>query len=104
MKERIRTAIKKESWINCSTWLYRFRIYYYFWFFFDVCSKKYYYLLNISPNITVLDSSICDTVRKQLLDDIFEELYEKRDKNFIKLIDDLTIKDDSAIKKKYSRC
>ena len=99
MKERIRTAIKKDSELTTqldyidSAYITTFDS------FSMSVVKKYYYLLNISPNITVLDSSICDTVRKQLLDDIFEELYEKRDKNFIKLIDDLTIKDDSAIKK-----
>lgn len=99
MKERIRTAIKKDSELTAqldyidSAYITTFDS------FSMSVVKKYYYLLNISPNITVLDSSICDTVRKQLLDDIFEELYEKRDKNFIKLIDDLTIKDDSAIKK-----
>lgn len=61
--------------------------------------KKYYYLLNISQNIKVLDSSICNTIRKEILDNIFEELYSERDSNFIKMIDDLTIKDDTNIKK-----
>ena len=47
----------------------------------------------------MIDSSICDTVRKQLLDDIFEELYEKRD-NIGSL---LSITKFSDIQKKYEK-
>lgn len=99
MKERIRNAIKKDPELTSqldyidSAYITTFDS------FSMSVVKKYYYLLNISPNITVLDSSICNNVRSQLLDDIFEKLYEQREPNFIKLIDDLTIKDDSSIKK-----
>ena len=99
MKERIRNAIIKEPELSSqldyidSAYITTFDS------FSMSVVKKYYYLLNISPNITVLDSTICNNVRSQILDDIFEEYYEKRESNFIKLINDLTIKDDSSIKK-----
>ena len=99
MKERIRNAIKKDpELISQLDYIDSAYITTFDSFSMSVV-KKYYYLLNISPNITVLDSSICNNVRSQLLDDIFEKLYEQREPNFIKLIDDLTIKDDSSIKK-----
>lgn len=99
MKERIRNAIEKDSELSYqldyidSSYITTFDS------FSMSVVKKYYYLLNVSPNIKVLDSSICNNVRKQLLDDIFEELYKRREPNFIKLINDLTIKDDTNIKK-----
>lgn len=99
MKERIRNAIEKDPELSYqldyidSSYITTFDS------FSMSVVKKYYYLLNVSPNIKVLDSSICNNVRKQLLDDIFEELYKRREPNFIKLINDLTIKDDTNIKK-----
>lgn len=99
MKERIRNAIEKDPELSYqldyidSSYITTFDS------FSMSVVKKYYYLLNVSPNIKVLDSSICNNVRKQLLDDIFEELYMRREPNFIKLINDLTIKDDTNIKK-----
>lgn len=99
MKERIRNAIKKdESLSEQLDYLDSAYITTFDSFSMSVV-KKYYYLLNVSPNIKILDSSICDNVRMQLLDNIFEEMYEKRESNFIKLINDLTIKDDFNIKK-----
>ncbi len=99
MKERIRNAIKEDLELSYqldyidSSYITTFDS------FSMSVVKKYYYLLNVSPNIKVLDSSICNNVRKQLLDDIFEELYKRMDPNFIKMINDLTIKDDTNIKK-----
>ena len=61
--------------------------------------KKYNYLLNVSKNITVIDSSVMNLVYQEYLDKIFDELYESKDEDFFKLLEDLTVKDDKDIKK-----
>lgn len=60
--------------------------------------KKYYYLLNINPNVSIMDGSISASLRSKYIDDIFLELYKSKDECFLKLINDFTIKDDKLIK------
>ena len=60
--------------------------------------KKYNYLLNISKNISVIDSSIISLLQEEYLEEIFNDLYEENNNSFNKLIDDFTIKDDRDIK------
>lgn len=59
--------------------------------------KKYHYLLNVSKNIAIIDSSIIDLERKKQVNEIFLEMYEKKDKDFLKLVDDFTTRSDEAI-------
>ena len=61
--------------------------------------KKYNYILNISKNISIIDSSIINLQKEEYLDDIFEELYDKHNSLFEKLITTFSIKDDQEIKK-----
>jgi len=61
--------------------------------------KKYHYLLNIGPNISIIDSSIIDLKKEDILDNIFEEKYKNKDNNFLKLVDLLCVKDDKDLKK-----
>ncbi len=60
--------------------------------------KKYHYLLNISKNIAIIDSSVIELEKKRLLEDIFKELYEKKDEDFLSLVGDFTNRDDDIIK------
>lgn len=60
--------------------------------------KKYYYLLNINPNVSIMDGSISISLRSKYIDDIFLDLYKSKDECFLKLINDFTIKDDKLIK------
>lgn len=60
--------------------------------------KKYHYLFNISRNIKIIDSSIINLKKEQLMDKIFEEMYDKKEEQFLKLIDDFCTKDDKEIK------
>lgn len=60
--------------------------------------KKYHYLLGISKNISIIDSSIIDLEKIRILNEIFDEYYEKKDRRFLKLIDDFTMRDDESIK------
>ena len=61
--------------------------------------KKYHYLLNIGPNISIVDSSIIDLKKEDILDNIFENKYSSKDSNFLELVDLLCVKDDKELKK-----
>ena len=60
--------------------------------------KKYGYLLNLSKNINIIDSNICKNLTVKYLDEIFDELYEENNLDFLKLINDLTFKSDDLLK------
>ena len=97
MKQRIRAAIKKEGLkeqlekIDSS-----------FITTFDSFSlaivKKYHYLLNIDSNVQIADNLVLKFKKMEILDKIFNDLYEEEDEEFLKLISDLTTRDDSKIK------
>ena len=60
--------------------------------------KKYHYLLNIDQDIKVANDLVLKFKKQELLDNIFDELYENEDELFLKYILDFTIKDDSSLK------
>lgn len=60
--------------------------------------KKYHYLLNISRNVSIIDSSIINLEKDRILEEIFLELYESKDADFLKLVGDFTNRDDKTIK------
>ena len=61
--------------------------------------KKYHYLLNISKNVSIADASILYIEKLKILDEVFDNLYEEEDEEFLTLLDKFTIKDDKEIKK-----
>ena len=99
MKDRIRSAIKKDP--NLKSQLDYIDSAYITTFdsFSMSIIKKYHYILNVSPNISVVEKTICDNVRSEIIDEIFLNKYEQKDKYFLKMINDLCIKDDTEIKK-----
>lgn len=60
--------------------------------------RKYHYLLGVSKNISIIDSSIIDLEKSRILEEIMTEYYENKDKRFLKLVGDFTIRDDEQIK------
>ncbi len=60
--------------------------------------KKYSYLLNISNDLKIVDSGIISLLKSDILDEIFEEYYKSGNEYFQKLINDLTVKDDTNLK------
>ncbi|MBQ3020692.1 MAG: UvrD-helicase domain-containing protein [Bacilli bacterium] len=60
--------------------------------------KKYHYVLDIGNDISIIDSSIVDLKKEEILDEIFEELYKNKDELFLKLVDLLCVKDDKELK------
>ena len=103
MKERIRKSIKKASLEDerLKTELDYIDNAYITTFDSFALSivKKYHYLLNIGPNISIVDSSIIDLKKEDILDIIFENKYESKDSNFLELVDLLCVKDDKDLKK-----
>ena len=60
--------------------------------------KKYHYVLNMGKDINVIVSSIIDLKRKDFLEEIFLEMYEEKDSDFLSLVGDFTTRDDEIIK------
>ena len=58
--------------------------------------KKYHYLLNVSNNVSIVDSNIVLIYKYKIIDLIFEEMYGNT--KFNKLVDDFCLKDDKKLK------
>ncbi len=99
MKERIRKSIKKEPSLSSELQLIDEAYITTFDSYAMSIVKKYHYLLNIKPNITIIEDSIIQVQKEQILNEIFEEQYQEESPSFCKLINDFCIKDDNAIKK-----
>ena len=98
MKDRIRKAIKKEESLKeqldyiDSSYITTFDS------FALSLVKKYHYVLGVSKDISIIDNSIVSIKRKQVIEEIFNNLYEEKNESFLKLIKDFCIKDDNEIK------
>ncbi len=99
MKERIRKAIADNPEVADQGELIDSAYITTFDSFAQSLVKKYNYLLNIDKNFTIVDEAIVNTEMARILDDIFDELYLSHDPNMEKMIKDLTVKNDEAIKK-----
>ena len=60
--------------------------------------KRYHYLLNVSPNIGIIDSSVITLEKEKILDELFLEKYKNKDKDFLELIKTFCVKDDKDIR------
>lgn len=61
--------------------------------------KRYHYLINVSPSIGIIDSSIIDLKKEKILDDLFLEKYKNKDEKFLQFIKTFCVKDDKEIRK-----
>ncbi len=99
MKERIRAAIKKDISLERQLDLIEEAYITTFDSYSLSLVKKYYYLLNVSKNIKIIDASVIYCEKSKIIDNIFDDLYEQEDSDFLKLIEDFCIKSDKDIKK-----
>jgi len=103
MKDRIRRAIKKEAVNNEMLKQELDYIDNAYITTFDSFAlsivKKYHYLLGIGNDISIIDSSIIDLKKDELIDIIFENKYKNKDSNFIELVNLLCVKDDKDLKR-----
>ena len=98
MKERIRKKIKKVPELKDELNLIDAAYITTFDSFAMSIVKKYHYLLNVKKDLSIIESSVIDIKKKELLDSIFDEYYESNDPNFLELINTFCIKDDANIK------
>ena len=61
--------------------------------------KKYHYLLNLDSDITLIDSSIIKKKKKDFIEEIFDELFTKKNEKFIKFVTDFGTKNARQTKK-----
>lgn len=99
MKERIRKKIKKDEYLKEQLDLIDAAYITTFDSFALSIVKKYHYLLNVSNNINIIDENIILLKKKEILDEVFNEFYDSQNENFISMINDFCIKDDTEIKK-----
>ena len=59
--------------------------------------KKYHYLLDLEKNINICDSVVLVSQKKKILEEVFLEFYQKKDFDFLSVLDTFTIKDDTKI-------
>lgn len=98
MKERIRKKIKKIPELKNELDLIDASYITTFDSFAMSTLKKYHYLLNVSKNISIIEESVIEIKKKQILNDIMDYYYTNKDSRFIKLINNFCIKDDIDIK------
>lgn len=56
--------------------------------------QKYHFLLHVSPNIKIIDTNIISVRKRTLIEEIFEEHYQKEEPLFIEMIKKYCFKDD----------
>ena len=49
--------------------------------------KNNFYEINVSPNFRIGDTAEIDLIKQEAIEDVFENLYEEENKDFIKLLD-----------------
>lgn len=60
--------------------------------------KKYHHVLNISRNVSIIDSNIIGIEKRKIIDEIFERLYNEEDPKFLSLIGDFSKNSDKEIR------
>ena len=98
MKNRIRKAIKEEPSLKEQLDLIDSSYITTFDSFALSVLKKYHYFLNMPKDISIVESAIVETKKIEVLNSIFDKLYEKEEISFLKLIKDFCIRDDTEIK------
>lgn len=98
MKERIREAIKKEPSLSKQLDLLTTAYICTFDSFSLSIVRKYHYLLNIDASVNIMDNNINILEIKNIINEIFDEYYEKENEEFVDLISKYCVKDDENLK------
>lgn len=97
MKERIKDGIIKEGLTDNLKLLNKSYITTFDSYALSIV-KKYHYILNMSSNVSIEEGGILNLQIKKILNEIFDEEYEKEESSFIKFISDFCLKDDEELK------
>ena len=95
MKDRIRSAIKKEGLLDELDYIDSSYITTFDSYALSIV-RKYHYLLNLKKDVNIIDSSIIEIKKIELIDAIFNNMYGNE--SFDKFINTYTVKDDKNIK------
>lgn len=60
--------------------------------------KKYHDRLNLEKTVSIIDENVISLLKKETLNEIFNEYYYQEDSMFLKLITDFSLRDDKEIK------
>lgn len=66
--------------------------------FYLFIARKYFYALDISKDISIIDNAIVEIKRRQLVDEIFEELAVNKNSEFIELMRKFSLKNNDELK------
>lgn len=99
MKQRIRKKIKQESTLQDQIKQLDLAYITTFDSFALALVRKYHYLLNISSQISIVDSSVMTLQKETILDEIMEHFYEQQNSLFEQFICKYCVKDDQEIRK-----
>ena len=97
MKERIRKAIKKENLLEELNYLDSAYITTFDSFSLSIV-KKYHYLLNLDDKIGIAQASLIDIKRKEIMDEIFEDMYASDNSKFLNMVGTFCSKDDVSLR------
>lgn len=98
MKERIKKALAKEASLAAqlekidSSYITNFDS------FSSSIVRKYYYLLNINKDFSIINPTVLKYQRAKILDEIFDDLYESGDEDFLETIAKFCMKSDKTLK------
>jgi len=67
--------------------------------FFLNLVKKYYYKINLPSDIKLVDATVLELAKLKLLDEIFEERFDKRDENLLQLVEEFCVKNYKDLQK-----
>lgn len=97
MKERIRKAIKKENLLEELNYIDSAYITTFDSFSLSIV-KKYHYLLNLDDKVGIAQASLIDIKRSEIMDEIFESMYESKNAKFLNMIGTFCSKDDAGLR------
>jgi len=97
MKERIRKKLKEGNFISELDKIDNAYITTFDSYALSIV-RKYNHLLNVSKDISIVDSTIINIKKQEIIDNLFDRLYCLNNPLFLKLIDDFCSKDDYEIK------
>lgn len=99
MKERVRKKLKENEILDeldllDSSYITTFDAY------SLALVKKYADTIHLSSNITIAESSVLELAKKEILDEIFLDYYDRCTNDFLNLITKFCLKDDKTLKKR----
>ena len=61
--------------------------------------KNYFYKIDVSPNFRLAEGAEIELLKMEIIEDVFEKLYDDQDENFLKLLNTYcSYRDDDALK------